>query len=360
MLVKADSIYAPGKGFERGKSLLIHDETVETVIDSFDVPRGAEVLTFTGLSLSPMFCDYHLHLLRDRVTDAQGTAYDLMKSGIGAVFEGGDNSGSGLEMRRILTEHLDIKTSGWALHKKGTYGKFIGKGAADFTEAKSLIDQLYSSGIDYLKIINSGIFVPESGKLSEGGFKKDELGEIVAYAKGKGLPVWCHANGDRAIRDAVDAGASAIIHGFFVSDETLAVMAEEEVKFIPTVVALRRLVKTTNDPAVTKRIERLVDAHLSAIKRAHDKGVRVLPGSDSGPSIIPYGTSYREELDLFRKAGFTREDILSSAVTGRLSAGMRANFLVLDDLSIKKVFFRGGCLTLERPSKTDRNNLTAH
>jgi imidazolonepropionase-like amidohydrolase len=126
-------------------------------------------------------------------------------------------------------------------------------------------------------------------------------------------------------------------------------MAEGEVKFKPTVVALRHLVTTTNDPAVTKRIERLVDTHLSAMKRAHDRGVRVLPGSDSGPSFIPYGTSYREELDLFRNAGFTVEDILSSAVTGRFTGGTRADFLVLDDLSIRKVFCRGRCLDLDRP-----------
>jgi dihydroorotase-like cyclic amidohydrolase len=357
MLIKADSIFFPGKGFERGKSLLIRGETLQRVMNSFDAPRDVEVLDFAGLFLSPMFCDHHLHFSGDHLTGANVIARDLLKSGIGTVFEGGDSNRSGLQMRKILTEYLDIKTSGCALHKKGTYGRVIGKGVQDFSEAKSLIAQLHALGVNYLKVINSGILVPELGTISAGGFKKDQLKEIIAYAKGMGLPVWCHANGDRAIRDAVDAGASAIIHGFSVSDETLSVMADEEVKFIPTVVAFYRLAKVNDDPDVMKRVKRLADEHLAAVKRAYDRGVRVLPGSDSGPTILPYGTSYREELELFRKAGLTIEDILSSAVTARLTEDTKANFLVLDNLSVEKVFFRGACYASEGPSV--RNNQPA-
>jgi imidazolonepropionase-like amidohydrolase len=153
--------------------------------------------------------------------------------------------------------------------------------------------------------------------------------------------VACHANGDRAIRDSAEAGAWAVIHGFNVSDETLSIMSEKKVRLIPTVNALLSLTLLSHDKEQKKRVERLVEEHLTVIAKAHDKGVRVLPGSDSGPAFIPYGTSYLKELELFRKAGFTEEESLSSAVTKPLQEGSPANFLVLKGLSVEKVFVAG-------------------
>ena len=82
-----------------------------------------------------------------------------------------------------------------------------------------------------------------------------------------------------------------------------------------------------------------------AVKSALDKGVRVLPGSDSGPSFIPYGISYLEELLMFRRAELSDKDILLSSVKGRLRKGDKADFLVLKGLEPVKVFRSGLCIS---------------
>jgi imidazolonepropionase-like amidohydrolase len=347
MLVRAGSLFAPGRGFIKDVMLLIREGVIVGIYrpgvqDNCELPEEKVIVhDYLDSVLSPPFCDYHLHFPKARLSEGDIVASALLKSGIMRVHEAGDKNMAGIEMEKAIGERIDIKTSGYAIYKKGSYGGFIGKGVEDFSEATREIDHLNSLGVDYLKLVTSGIFSPSSGTITEGGFERQEIREIIAYASEKGLPVVCHANGDRAIRASAEAGAWAVVHGFYVSDETLSIMAKKKVRLIPTVKALLSLVGMTGEKEQKERVERLVDEHLEVIGKTHDKGVQVLPGSDSGPALIPYGSSYLQELELFRKAGFSEEEILSSAVTGSLEEGMPANFLVLKGLSVEKVFVAG-------------------
>ncbi|RMD58983.1 MAG: hypothetical protein D6828_02140, partial [Nitrospirae bacterium] len=223
----------------------------------------------------------------------------------------------------------------WAIYKKGTYGDFLGRGVDDLKEALFLIDELHKVGVDYIKIINSGIFMPKSGKISRGGFDKKELKEMVSYAKHRNLEVYCHANGDERIGDAVEAGVSCIIHGFYISEDTLRLMHEKHVCFIPTVYALLSLSEMGDKNIVKDMVER----HLSAIKRSSEIGVTIKAGSDAG-SFIPYGSSYISELELLKKAGLTYEEVLHTAISKPFRQGESADFLLLDGFKVKKIFLR--------------------
>jgi len=341
MLVRAETIFSPEKGFMKGASLLVRGGIIEEISDIGEGEGGHDVTDFSGFTISPPFCDYHLHFSKDKLPLSVKIGDTLIDHGIARVCEGGDGDLTGLEMKEKIGRRLDVRTSGFGLFRAGGYGGRIGREVSGLTSARLLIDELRAQGVDYLKVINSGLFMPESGEMSAGGFERSELEEIIVHAASRGLPVFCHANGDRAVRDAVLAGASAIVHGFSVSDETLSLMAERRTDFIPTVNALFSLSKVHNAPEAKRRIEVLTEGHLAAIKKAHDRGVRVLPGSDAGPSFIPYGISYHGELALFKKAGLSIEDVLSAAVIGPFRKGMKANFLVLRGLTVERVFRDG-------------------
>ncbi|HXX58782.1 MAG TPA: amidohydrolase family protein [Thermodesulfovibrionales bacterium] len=325
----------------RGMSLVVSGGIIEEISDIGEGEGGHDVMDFSGFTLSPPFCDYHLHFSKDKLPLSTKIGGTLLDHGIARVYEGGDGDLAGIEMKKKIGGMLDIRTSGFGLFSAGGYGRRIGREVNGLPSARLLIDELRAQGVEYLKVINSGLFRPESGKISAGGFERSELEEIIAYAASRGLPVFCHANGDRAIKDAVLAGASAIVHGFSVSDETLSLMAERGTDFIPTVNALFSLTKAHDAPEAKRRIEAMTEGHLAAIRKAHDKGITVLPGSDAGPSFITYGISYHEELTLFRRAGLSIEDVMSAAVNGPLRKGMKANYLVLRGLTVEKVFRDG-------------------
>jgi imidazolonepropionase-like amidohydrolase len=308
------------------------------VIEAPHHEKGGEVVNFPGCIITPPFCDYHLHFSADKLMQTQSVVRQLHTHGIMKAYEGGEKNLSGLSLKRDLQGIVDIKTSGYAFYKVGSYGKAIGKGIRDVSDAKELIKQLHSLDVDYIKIINSGIFIPRDGAISQGGFKKDEIVEIILFAGDNGLPAVCHANGDRAVRDAVLAGASAIVHGFSISDDTLSLMSEKKVDLIPTVNALSHLSEICSSPAERMAIEKATDAHLALICRAKEKGVSVLPGSDSGPSFLPYGKAYKEELEMFARAGFSLEETLKQAVAGQLEIGKRAGFLIVRGFEVKRIF----------------------
>jgi imidazolonepropionase-like amidohydrolase len=345
-IIKADRIFRSSEEYRRPDYLVMRNGLIEAVSGGLPAHQKAEIIDFTGFSITPLFCDYHLHFPAAASTDSELIARNLLQSGIQKVFEGGDRYLTGMKIQGLLRNRIEVRTSGYALYKKGTYGKQIGYGVEGPAEAREVIDYLCENGIDYIKLINSGILRPETGEITRGGFERGELIEIIGYVKERGLRSFCHANGIEKIRDAVLAGVSGIIHGFYISDEILGFMARRGIAFIPTVNAFEGLSEVISVQA-RRNLERAVRTHLLKVKMAGEKGVKVLPGSDSGPGSIPYGRSYIKELHLFRKAGLSVDDILASACTGSLTVGTPADFLVLDGLEIKKVFLSGECFSGE-------------
>jgi imidazolonepropionase-like amidohydrolase len=296
LLIRADKILSPAQQGERLHSVLIKDGFIEDILSGNAVPDNVKTFNFPGHVIAPCFCDYHLHFSASARGSVPQTADKLLAHGIRKTYEGGDTTGAGLKAKKDLHGKLEVVSAGQGLYKAGRYGKYIGQCIKNIEHARSVIEALISAGVDYIKIVHSGIYDPETDRITAGGFERSELGEMIAFARDEGLPVFCHANGARATREAVEAGASAIIHGLYVSDETLSEMAEKNIVCIPTLQAFRSIGRLPGSAAAKNNLERPVDGHLAAVSRAHAKGVKVLPGSDAGPQFIPYGTSFIEEL----------------------------------------------------------------
>lgn len=346
-IIAADSIFSDSVEFSHKKYLLLQNGIIKTASDTRPLHHTVQYLDFAGRCIAPLFCDYHLHFFEKAVNLPEEIAGTLLQCGIGKVLEGGSRDLSGLKMKQLLRGKVMVKTAGYAVYKKGAYGRFIGKGVVGPDEARGCIDDLSEKKADYFKLINSGIFDPVTGRITPGGFCRDELREIVQYAKERGLPVFCHSNGSRQVLDAVAADVSCVIHGLHASDETLAMMAEKDIAFIPTLNAFAGLSRAAPDREAQKNVERAVEGHLETVRRAVDRGVRVLAGSDSGPSSLPYGKAYHGELDLFRKAGLSVEEILRSSVAEHFRRGMHADYLVLNGLEIERVCIQGNPHTAE-------------
>lgn len=341
IIIKAKKVLCASPDAEFSGGLKIINGVIQALSVNEVILDNAEIIDFSDFTIAPLFCDYHLHFSEKSCSLARNIDQQLLSHGIGTVYEGGDKGAFGLTLRDRLNCVPALRTSGYALHKTGGYGNVIGRGVGNPSEAFAAIDELTALNIDYLKLINSGLYEPDSDRISAGGFQPEELREIVAYTLDKGLDVYCHANGDRAVREAVDAGVTAIIHGLGISNEMLAAMAEKRISFIPTVFAFKSLAKIAATETGRNNCERQAEQHLSKVKKARDLGVSVLPGSDSGPAFLPYGSSFIEELRMFDRAGIPLEDVIRSAANSTLQAGSPANFIVLDGLNVKAVMIDG-------------------
>ncbi len=252
---------------------------------------------------------------------------DCERHGIFALKDMGHKSGTGLNEKQNLRKGMLLRTSGYALFKKGKYGTFIGRGVEGKEEIVGAVEELAGAGADFIKVINSGIVSTKNpGMITEGGFSPEELKIIHEEARKRDLELVCHANSDAAIRSAVSAGASSIEHGFFVSRETLHMMRQSGAAWTPTVYALWSLASAAG-PSEKRYIEEVVEEHLSSLHYAASVGVRLHVGTDSGSRGVRHGKSFLEELRLWRKAGLSVEMILSSACMDNAEIG-KGNFLL--------------------------------
>lgn len=324
-----------------GLSLLVRDGRIAEIGSNIRASKHTEVLDYRNSAISPPFCDFHLHFFRHAPERSDEIGSALLSHGIATVFEGGSPGETGLKMKDLLRKSTDVRTSGQAIYRQGTYGKSIGRGVADMNEARELIGSLAREGVDYIKVVNSGILDPATGEITGGGFSREELSHIVSSAREHGLPVYCHANGDTAIADAVLSGVSAVVHGFSASRETLRLMKEKGSVLIPTLYAFSSLLPRFPDTETGRRMSASVASHLRTVGLAAEIGVTILPGSDAGTSSIPYGESYAGELGLLEQAGVPRERLLLSSVNGPIRQHSPATFIVLDGLTVKAVFLNG-------------------
>jgi imidazolonepropionase-like amidohydrolase len=251
------------------------------------------------------------------IDEGLSLSVEYLSRGIGLVEDMGHKNGLGWEFKkktnRGKTGLLTIRTAGQALYKKGTYGGFLGTGVSGEQEIRTAIKTIGEAGADFIKIINSGIVSLQAAcPVTEGGFSNDEWEVIREETGRRDLKIHCHANGDLLIRQALAFGVSSIEHGFFVSEETLHGMVERKVSWTPTGVALFSLKPYLSRDAQSQ-VEKIVDNHLKAVYDGASIGVTLRVGTDSGSKGVEPGKSFFKELQLFKKAGLSLDQILSAA-----------------------------------------------
>jgi imidazolonepropionase-like amidohydrolase len=257
----------------------------------------------------------------------------------------GYKGGEGLRAKKIIGDKILVKSAGFAIYRKGTYGVFLGKGISEKGEIKDAIKAVVDAGADFIKVVNSGIVCAKKGGLiTPGGFSFEELKVICDEARQSGLEIACHANGDSAIRNAIIAGVSSIEHGYFVSNETLHMMKDKNIRWTPTVFALKGYSSMLS--GIERRyIEEVIDNHMQSINYASSFGVRLNVGTDSGSKGVRHGESFFEELKLFQKAGLSLEQILSAACMSEHEID-KGNYLIAkeDFINTEKIeaVFLGG------------------
>ncbi|KAH8662001.1 hypothetical protein BX600DRAFT_465269 [Xylariales sp. PMI_506] len=132
-------------------------------------------------------------------------------------------------------------------------------------------------------------------------FTQEEMNTIVEEARLAELPVAAHATGLKAAMMAVKAGVTSIEHGLEAPDELFEEMKAHKCIFVPTLAAIESL-----DSANFHKV-------LAQAKRAHDLGVRLATGGDTG--VFSHGESARE-MELMVEAGIPLEDVLEAATVG--------------------------------------------
>lgn len=298
---------------------------ISTVSAAGDIPAAA--VDLSGMTVLPALLDCHVHLTLPVNPPAwPERAKSYLRSGIIAVRDAG-----GKEVQKISCPPLLIAATGQAISRTGFYGANLGAAVDSLREAEYIVDSLAARGARQIKVIASGIFsFSEFGKVGPVPFSVSELSAIVGKARQHRLPVMAHASGDTAVRTCLKAGVHSVEHGYFMSAETVKIMAERGIAWVPTLAPVAAFLdepslRTSLTQNQLDVIHRSLEKQQEMVLLASQLGVIMGAGTDAGAPGVTHGLSLRYELGLLKACGLTPVQVLRAATShAALICGMDA------------------------------------
>jgi imidazolonepropionase-like amidohydrolase len=200
------------------------------------------------------------------------------------------------------------------------------------------------AGADIIKITATGGVLSNTAAGLGQQFADAELAAIVEVAHRMGRQVTAHAHGVDGINAFLRAGGDSIEHGTYLDAESIRLFRREGTYLVPTLLAgdfVARIAAGPDNfftPAQTAKALEAGPKMLDMARRAHDGGVRIAFGTDSGVSA--HGDNARE-FALLVQAGMTPLEAVRSATVvaadhlriagqaGRITVGMPADLIAV-------------------------------
>jgi imidazolonepropionase-like amidohydrolase len=238
--------------------------------------------------------------------------------------DGGDNLGVTKRAKELSVAYdIDYRTSIFAIHKNGYYGRIVGFGFDTITEYRDLVNRAKKEGADFIKIMCSGILdFDVYGKVSTPLDDFSVIREMVHIAHEEGFAVMAHVNTPKQIKYALEAGTDSIEHGYYMDEECMDIMLETGAVWVPTVTTVCNLIGTHRFDE--ENVKKIAQSHLENVNKAVRKGVLLAVGSDAGAICVPHAQGTLDEVKWLKQA--VKDDSLLLPILVQGEAVIREKF----------------------------------
>jgi imidazolonepropionase-like amidohydrolase len=380
---------------QRDKTLVIEGNRVVEVRDGF-VGEG-RIVDLRSSFVLPGLIDSHVHLTQEQnpnqrletvtrsVADQamQGVRFArvTLMAGFTTVADLGGHNDASFGLRDAIQRGDVIGprmlASGSAISAHGGHGDSAGyrQDINDLLRRSSVcsgeddcrraVREQVRRGADLIKVHATGGVLSNTAAGLAQQLTEDELEAIVETAHSMGRMVTAHAHGGDGVNSFLEAGGDSIEHGTYLDAESIRLFRREGTWLVPTLLAgdfVARIAASPDNfftPAQTAKALEAGPKMLDMARRAHDGGVRIAFGTDSGVSA--HGDN-AQEFALLVRAGLTPLEAIQSATVnaaahlrisqdaGRIAPGMPADLIavggdpLVDVTELERVRFvmRGG------------------
>jgi imidazolonepropionase-like amidohydrolase len=215
----------------------------------------------------------------------------------------------------------------------------------------------------------------------------EELSTIVNTARRLGRKTTIHARYAETVLAAIRAKMDWVLHASFLRRQDLGFVRDSNIPLCPTITFTANVVEWGKeagvDPGYIETKKRELDAMASIHRRAHEAGIPMMMGSETGFAVTPYGEWHSRELELMVKfVGLSSMEAIVAATrtnatvfgwdkdVGTLEPGRCADLLVidgdpLDDIAVlsdpQKIIaiYKDG-VEVQRPANTKRRARLSH
>ena len=326
----------------------------------------------SGLTIVPGLIDSHVHMVLDPAildvgkqlaqTDDDirkkmpGRAQDMLKAGITCARDLGGGNWLELELRdRIARGEIPgprLLCAGRPITSVEGHCHFWGGEVHNVGEARRLIDQNDTQGVDLIKIMATGGMFTAKSHPGRAQFTQDELSDIISYAHERDFAVAAHCHGTEGIANAVYAGVDTVEHCSWMDRDG------KRGDYLHDVVIEMASRKTSVSPTVNGNWSRFMQfnkAHLGVVRQQFREmraaGVRFIASTDAGipnvthhdlPRALPVFAQYADmqPVDVLRSATSEAARALNiHHETGTVKVGHMADLVFVEgdpltDLSV--------------------------
>lgn len=242
----------------------------------------------------------HRNGVDERVIHSHFKQYQ--EKGISFIRDGGDALGVSERARQLAPEYgIDYRTPVFAIHKNGHYGGIVGKGFATMKEYADLVKEAGRRKADFIKIMTTGIMnFDTDGSITGEALQFQEVKEMVHIAHEEGFAVMSHTNGAQAVEELIEAGADSVEHGNYIREETLKMMADASIVWVPTVTVVPNMFGSGRFSE--ELLHSIYETGKRNIRRGFELGVTMALGSDAGAYLVPHGQGLLDEWDRFQES----------------------------------------------------------
>lgn len=366
----------PGEAPRTEVSVIVRDGVIESVEDGYVERSGAEVVDLRDRFVMPGFIDSHVHLsselgagreldavalnATDVVLDAARNARTTLMAGFTTVQDVGGTLDGMTALRDAIADGdvvgPRLRVSGPAVTPTGGHGdvngfsldvmdllsnRFACNGPDDCRRA---VRELVRGGADVIKITATGGVLSNTAAGVEQQFFDDELESIVEAARMMGRKVTAHAHGTTGVDSFLEAGGASIEHGTYLDDNSLRLFRESGAYLVPTILAGVTVAEMAEGsdwmpPPIREKSLSVGPLMLDMARRAHEGGVKIAFGTDSG--VSQHGVNARE-FQLLVEAGLSPMEAIETATVaaadhvemgdriGTIEAGKFADLIASD------------------------------
>ncbi len=323
----------------RRESVLVDGERIAAVGAEADrrtaAAKGVTRVDLAGLTLMPGLIDAHCHVTFDEAVSndelffhrrpglaaliAAFNVRKLLLAGVTSfldadtIFDLGIDLRDAIESGAVLGPRMSTGAHALLTSVGGTAGRlFPDEGERGYARIVGTRDEIVrevrrqiKAGVDWIKVHATGLYPRQREQGEIQVWSLEELRTVVGAAHDLGVPVVAHCRNSSSTRDCAIAGVDLILHATFMQEDALEAVVARKLPLVPTLTFQANLAdhgaKVGSDPALMELFRREISGSAGALRRAHDAGVPLLSGSESGFSLTPYGHWHWREMEVFVK-----------------------------------------------------------